>query len=83
MKRLPDWIIYIIVAVCMTLIVVPLWEYLDDLFSPKKNYQRGLQAGQEYAEYYCHSFDQDYIGSLDYIKKNDPELYKDVMSKEE
>lgn len=82
MKRLPDWVIYLIFSGTV-IISIPLQEYLSDYFSPKKNYQRGLQDGMENAEYYCNSFSEDYIGSLDYIQKHDSALYQELMSNEE
>lgn len=79
MKKLTDWTIYLIVAGIIIIIILPFQEYLTDRFSPKKNYQRGLQDGMENAEYYCNSFEPDYIGSLDYIKKNDPDFYQELI----
>ncbi len=82
MKKFPDWGIYLIIA-GVVMASFPLQEYLSDHFSPKKNYQRGLQEGMENAEYYCNSFSEDYIGSLDYIQKHNPVLYQELMSNEE
>lgn len=83
MKNLPDWAIYLIMAGIIILVVLPFQEYLTERFSPKSNYQRGLKDGMENAEYYCNSFDADYIGSLSYIQKHNPELYKQLMYSEE
>lgn len=83
MNKIPDWAIYCIIAGITIVIVLPFQDYLTDRFSPQRNYQRGLQAGMENAEYYCKSFDTDYIGSLGYIQKHDPELYRQLMSNEE
>ena len=71
MKKLPDWAIYITVVVVTILMVLPFQEYLSNHFSPSKNYQRGLQDGMENAEYYCDSFDTEYMGSLNYIQKHE------------
>ncbi len=48
----------------------------------KKDYfSAGMQHGLENAEYYCNEFDEGYLGSYEYLKIHDPELYQ-KMSKE-
>lgn len=83
MKKILDWAIYLIVTGIIIIVMLPFQEYLIDHFSPKRNYQRGLQAGMENAEYYCNSFNSDYIGSLDYIKKHDQRFYQELVGNEE
>lgn len=48
----------------------------------KEYYKKGREAGLENAEYYCHEFDQDYLGSLKWIEIHDPKLFNDIRSRE-
>jgi len=72
---------YIAVAiVIITLGFCLLYTSREDL--KKEYYSKGLQAGQEYSEYYRYKFnDDEYIGSLKWIEKHDLKLFNDIKSR--
>ncbi len=72
--------IYIFMGLVVPFLCLGLWQRL----SPKVNYEKGFQAGLENAEASCFEFDKTtYIGSYNYIKTHDPELYRSLGGKEE
>lgn len=70
--------IYIISTIAvLSIIGFGLYTYITG--TKDASYKKGQQDGLEYAEYYCNDFQDDYIGSREWIKIYEPELYNNIQ----
>jgi len=72
------------VAILMFAIVIPIIiAFVYKIRDTKcEYYRKGLAMGSEMAEEHCYQFDEDYGGSLEWIKKHNPKVYDEIIDEQ-